>query len=130
MCDWTKNPNCWEMLEKIWWKFNREVEFLTIFEKLSLKLEISGITSFFYNNFPISRKDIPMTFPPLAVQVPMLTYSGAGMSFVKGHFRGRVSQESGGGDGKNVKIVKFHRFGPINTHWKFSNCRYWKYWWT
>ena len=30
---WTKNTNCWEIFEKIWWKFNRKIEFLSIFGK-------------------------------------------------------------------------------------------------
>ena len=42
--------NFWEICEIFWWKFNRLIEFLTIFGKLLLKLEPSEITSFFYSN--------------------------------------------------------------------------------
>ena len=42
----TKNTNCWEILrnfEKLWYKFNREIEFFTIFGKWLLKIERSEI---------------------------------------------------------------------------------------
>ena len=56
---WTKNSNCWEILGKFWnflIKMLRKIEFFIFFififfKNLLLKIELSEITPFFYNNF-------------------------------------------------------------------------------
>ena len=58
----------WENLESFWWKFYRKFNFfifIFILENLLLKIEPSGITPFFYNNFFGFEGGFPHLAPPL-----------------------------------------------------------------
>ena len=81
---WTKNPNCWKFWEKFeifWWKFYRKIEFfyfLFFFENLLLKIELSEITPFFYNNFFQFRGNFGGNFPPFPLATPLLRHAPCG----------------------------------------------------
>ena len=67
-CVWTKNTIAWGNFEKVWkfwWTFNRKNWiFIYFWENLLLKIETSGITSFFYNNFSGSGGGLNPPNPP------------------------------------------------------------------
>ena len=46
-----EKPKLLENFEIFWWKFYWKIEFFIFFENLLLKIELSEITPFFYNNF-------------------------------------------------------------------------------
>ena len=51
---WTKTSNCWEILRKVcnfWWKFNRKIEFLSIFGKVVAKNRSFGNNIIFLQQF-------------------------------------------------------------------------------
>ena len=68
---WTKLRNCWGHFEKILKCFNENsmkiMNFKQCLKIFSIQLEPSGITSFFYNNFPLG--EFPMF--PLAAPVQL-----------------------------------------------------------
>ena len=70
----------WDNFEIFWWKFYRKIEFfifyfyyLFFFENLLLKIELSEITPFFYNNFFRFREG---GFPPFPAWLRPWSLSG------------------------------------------------------